>query len=457
MTVFYPGMGGRVPGSNLRVSESGRYLVKVDGSPFFYLADTAWELVHVATREEIRLYLCDRAAKRFTVIHTVLLSEMNGLDSPNAYGCLPLHNLDPLQPNEDYFSLVDFLVAEAAQLGMYVGLVPTWGAYTLAETHPLFASHFLFNPNNAYSYGRILGERYRDCPNVIWILGGDRKPDGAYETWRNMARGIAEGTNAGKEDYSNTLMTYHPWGGTSSGEWWHNEPWLSLNMLQSGHDCESTPDMMIAADYSRQPVKPVLNGEPGYEGIPNQLNKESPKLSALDVRRFAYRSVFAGACGHTYGANEIWQMWRPERLQVKPLPWYEPLLAADKSWIEALSYPGAGQMKHLRSLIESRHMVSPVPDLNLVTTKSTGGSKHIQACRSSDGACALIYLSSEFPIEINASRLGKDNLYASWYNPRDGTFQCIGTLDGHQPVSLTPPSLGTDNDWVLVLDTKKNC
>lgn len=29
-----------------------------------------------------------------------------------------------------------------------------------------------FTPESAYTYGRFLGERYRNDPNIIWILGG---------------------------------------------------------------------------------------------------------------------------------------------------------------------------------------------------------------------------------------------------------------------------------------------
>lgn len=439
-------------GSDLRVSADGRHLEMIDGTPFFYLADTAWELVHVASLEQMRMYLRDRAAKRFTVIHTVILGEMNGLDSPNAYGHLPLVDHDPEHPNEAYFSLVDTLVAAAGDLGLHIGLVPTWGAYTLQEQHPLFASHCIFNAANAFIYGRILGERYRNCPNVIWLLGGDRKPDGIYDMWRAMARGIAEGTNAGSEDYSNTLMSYHPWGGSSSSQWWHNEPWLSFNMLQSGHDRDSTPDTMISVDYAREPRKPVINGEPGYEGIVNQLKTGQSKLSAWDVRKFAYWSVFAGACGHTYGANEVWQMWRPERLLVKPLPWYEPLLQADAFWYDALSYPGAGQMQHLRALIESRGMHTLIPDQELIVTPNGSGDQHIQACRKNDGTCALIYLSSGFPIQANLVVLKRERLQAWWYDPRRGASIQTGEIAGDRTVELTPPSLGAGNDWVLVVD-----
>jgi len=70
----------------LRVSESGRFLVTEDGRPFFYLGDTAWELLHRLTIDESSRYLEDRARKGFSVIQTVALAELDGLTSPNAEG-----------------------------------------------------------------------------------------------------------------------------------------------------------------------------------------------------------------------------------------------------------------------------------------------------------------------------------------------------------------------------------
>ncbi|MFN3422021.1 MAG: DUF4038 domain-containing protein, partial [Armatimonadota bacterium] len=80
-----------------------RFLVTEKGQPFFYLADTAWELFHRLNREEAETYLKDRAQKGFTVIQAVVLAELDGLNTPNAYGQKPLHNNDPTQPNEAYF------------------------------------------------------------------------------------------------------------------------------------------------------------------------------------------------------------------------------------------------------------------------------------------------------------------------------------------------------------------
>ena len=105
----------------LKVSENRRFLVTADGRPFFWLGDTAWELFHRATREEAECYLTNRAAKRFTVIQAVALAEFDGLHAPNAYGDLPLANDDPTRPDERYFAHVDWVIAKANALGLYVG------------------------------------------------------------------------------------------------------------------------------------------------------------------------------------------------------------------------------------------------------------------------------------------------------------------------------------------------
>lgn len=45
----------------LKVSDNRRFLVAVDGQPFFWLGDTAWELFHRLNREEAERYLKRRA------------------------------------------------------------------------------------------------------------------------------------------------------------------------------------------------------------------------------------------------------------------------------------------------------------------------------------------------------------------------------------------------------------
>lgn len=105
----------------------GRYLQYEDGTPFFWLGDTAWELFHRLTKSEIEQYLENRRGKGFNVIQAVALAEFNGLLKPNMNGDIPFNNLDPEQPNEKYFAFVDEVIALAAAKGLYIGLLPTWG------------------------------------------------------------------------------------------------------------------------------------------------------------------------------------------------------------------------------------------------------------------------------------------------------------------------------------------
>ena len=142
--------------ATLKVSENRRFLVKEDGSPFFWLGDTAWELFHRSTREEAEQYLDNRARLGFTVIQAVAIGEFDGHSVPNAYGHLPLVDFDPARPavkdgpDNDYWDHVDYVVDLANSKGLMVGLLPTWGRYwhdKLKDGKPLF------NKANAAAYG----------------------------------------------------------------------------------------------------------------------------------------------------------------------------------------------------------------------------------------------------------------------------------------------------------------
>ncbi len=151
----------------LKVDESRNYIVDSNNKPFFWLGGTAWELIHRLNREEVDFYLEDRAKKGFTVIQTVILAELDGLRTPNAYGHLPLFNMDPEKLNEQYFEHVDYILNKAESLGMYVGLLPTWGDKFNLKWG---AGPEIFTPENAGIYCKKLATRYKKQSNIIWIL-----------------------------------------------------------------------------------------------------------------------------------------------------------------------------------------------------------------------------------------------------------------------------------------------
>ncbi len=406
---------------DLKVSPNHRFLLHADGTPFFYLADTAWELFHRLSIEESKFYLDDRSAKGFNVIQAVVLSELDGLNVPNADGERPLIDDDPIKPNEAYFHHVDLVVDLARQNGLYIGMLPTWGDKV---TKAWGLGPVIFNASNARQYGLFLGRRYRDRPNIIWILGGDRDPSGVESVWAAMAAGLREG------DGGRHLLTFHPLGDHSSSEWFQEDPWIDFNLTQSGHGRKNGPNYeMIQKDYNRIPVKPTIDGEPRYENHPVAWKPEEfGWFDDYDVRQAAYWAVFAVAAGHTYGCNDIWQMKTAAR---------EPISKARGEWRQSLNLPGAGQMQYLRRLIESRPYLSRAPAQDLIIENAPEGPAHLQATRG-DGY-AFIYFPKGKPAEIATAKVSGTNLQAWWYDPRSGKSQSIGIFKKQSTTTFSPP------------------
>lgn len=429
----------------IQVSPNRRFLVTESGKPFFWLGDTAWELFHRCTREEAERYLENRRQKGFTLIQAVALAELDGLHTPNMYGHTPLIDDDPARPNEAYWQFVDEVIQMAADKGLYIGLLPTWGdkVTLLWGVGPV-----IFNEDNAYAYGRWLGQRYRRQTHIIWILGGDRPPvkDADFRpVWRALAAGIDKGTGG------RPLKTYHPVGGYSSSAWLHEEEWLDLNMMQSGHGGGRDVPVWewVEQDYARQPTRPVLDGEPNYEDHPvNPWPTWDPARGYFrdyDVRKQVYRSLFAGACGVTYGHQSVWQMYAPGRRLMNQPPGHE-----EYYWYEALDRPAAGQMIHLRRLMESHPFLTRIPDQSLLASPAGEKGEHVRATRDAEGSYALVYLPTNRPVAVYLDVLVGKKVKAWWYDPRTGQGQPIGEFPARGKRTFVPPEEGPD--WVLVLD-----
>lgn len=115
----------------LKVSDNQRFLVAENCQPFFWLGDTAWALFHRLNREEADRYLENRAKKGFAVIQAMAFAELDGLNTPNAYGHRPLVNNDPTKPElkagpaNDSWNQFDYIVDNANAPGLHIGFLPS--------------------------------------------------------------------------------------------------------------------------------------------------------------------------------------------------------------------------------------------------------------------------------------------------------------------------------------------
>ena len=453
--------------AQIKVAPNKRFLETIDGKPFFWLGDTDWELFHRMTREEAVEFIDIRSEQGFNVLQAVALAEFNGIRQPNRYGDYPLNNEDPTEllvtpgnnPDNayeyDYWDHVDFIINHAAEKGMYIGLLPTWGDKV---TMMWGEGPVIFNEKNAEVYGRILAQRYSKNWNIIWILGGDRPAiykrkinDKEVEgndvaLWRAMAKGIED--VLGKEAF----ITYHPSGGAyRTSNYIHNESWNDMNAFQSGHGSrEAAPWKWVTEDLSLTPLKPTLDMEPCYEDHPvnpwdGKWTRKRGYFTAYDVRARIYRDVFAGACGVTYGHHQIWQFLNTE---LNP-----PINPGDTiiGWKKAARAEGAGEMQYLKKLTLSRPYFTRIADQSLI--KSPVGTTYLDlvyATRDESRSYALIYLPQNKPVKIDLGKISGATKNVYWYDVRTGKSIPSKSVKGNGVHTFTPPKEG--KDWVLVID-----
>ena len=237
-------------------------------------------------------------------------------------------------------------------------------------------------------------------------------------------------------------------------------------MYQSSHAARDHDNGLYAEhDYALTPPKPTMDGEPRYENVPVGFyligSGHIDRFDDYDARQAAYWSVLAGACGHTYGNNSIWQMYKPDpkalpaRHEGPPWGLYASpsggTIGANISWEQALDHPGAFQVAHLRRLLESLPFGKLIPDQKIILNGSLSGGGKIRAARSSDGSFAIVYSPRGESFTLDKSVVKAETQRQAWFDPRYGVAYVNQEPDGQGIQTYTPPTSGRNNDWVLII------
>ena len=433
----------------LKVSANGHFLEYDNGKPFFWLGDTGWLLFSKLNREEAARYLEDRKSKGFNVIQAMVI---HSIPEVNVYGDSAFIGGDPARPKitkgnnpadavqYDFWDNVDYIIDLAVEKGIFIALVPVWGSNV--RDHKI-------NLKNASVYAAWLVKRYKNKPNIIWINGGDSKGSQNTAVWNEI------GNTIHRVD-TNHLITFHPFGRTRSSTWFNNEAWLSFNMFQSGHrDYSQNPSgfgednwKYVVTDYKKIPHKPTLDGEPSYENIPHGLhNPDMPYWNDNDVRRYAYWSVFAGACGFTYGDNAVMQMHKPAD--------GKGAYGVKEFWYEALNDPGSSEMIYLKKLMLSEPYFERVPDQSLIVGPNGKRYNFIIATRGKSYFFVYTFNGRKFKIKLG--KISGEYVNSYWYNPRNGRLSFIEKLRNKGIKQFDPPGIKKNgNDWVLVVENSSS-
>jgi len=424
----------------LRVAANRRFLEHADGTPFLWLADTAWSGPLRSTAAEWAHYLRERVRQGFSAVQWVATQYLAAPDG-DLDGQLPYAGHAQIVVNPAFYQRLDQrldAMNAAGLLGVPVLLwAASWGDELVNNSNPGFA----LPEDQAILLARYMIARW-GAHDVVWILNGDGDYRGPMaERWQRIGQAVF-GARA------HAPVVLHPNGMNIPTEEFRDQSWLDITGYQSGHgDDEETQRWLVAGppaqDWQRDPPRPSINLEPPYEH--HIAYQSQQRISPLTVRRALYWSLLvAPTAGVTYGGHGVWG-WDDGTAP----PVAHPNTGVPLPWRAALVMPAAEQMHTLAELFGGIEWwrLRPAPELILTQPGLLQPSRTILAARSDAGDLALIYTPEAGTLALNLADL-RPSLTAHWINPStgehfDATYS--GTV-GH--AHFATPAAG---DWVLLL------
>ena len=438
----YQGSHPTLPHGPLRASANGRTLEYSDGKPFFWLADTWW--MGLCARLDwpvgFKRLAAERKAKGFSVVQIVagLYPDMPGFDPRGANEAGFPWEADYSTINPAYFDMADLRIRWLVKEGLTPCIVSGWGYYLPIMGTQKIKQHW-----------RYLVARWGAYP-VIWCLAGevlmpyylseDKEGDVKIQEkgWTEVGSYIKD------IDPYQRLLTIHDHLLPGSRQ--------DLNMLQTGHDgYRSLPNTVtrVREEYARKPNMPVLVGEANYEGIMNGNEDAVQRLTF-------WASILSGACGHTYGANGLWQLNGVNK-PYGASPWGGTWGGFD--WEGASQQAGSAQLALGKRLLERYEWWRFEPRQDWIDPAGGPDNPDKPFAAGIPGEVRIIYFYwPTFQIPSPQHRVCKLEAgvpyRAFFWNPRNGQEFDLGDVAPDAAGSWSIPIQPELKDWVVVLERK---
>jgi len=210
----------------LKSSNNGRYLVDQKGDPFLVVGDSPWSLIVQLDEKDRETYLEDRQKRGFNSLIVNLLEHKFCTSPPRTRaGLAPFHTPgDFSTPNDAYFDFAHQVIERAGEHGMVVWLAADYLGYGGGD-EGFFRETKAGGREKLRAYGRFVGKRFRDLPNIVWMLGGDYTPE-APDQWV-----VDELAGAIREEDPTHLMTAHHSPESSAVAAFGEQEWLDINTV----------------------------------------------------------------------------------------------------------------------------------------------------------------------------------------------------------------------------------
>ncbi len=408
------------------------YLTHTDGSPFFWLACTAWNGALKSTDEEWDRYLQQRTDNNYSAIQFVT-TQWRGCEK-SSEGLVAFEGSGRIRINPDFFKLIDKKTDRINEFGLVAAPVILWTLQTGAGRE--LSPGYYLPDDQAILLARYIVARY-GANHVVWLLGGDGNYTGTYEQrWKTIGRAVFDGKHQG-------IVAQHPQGRSWIGEIYKDEPWLNIIGYQSSHsNAEGTVNWITKGPMSQMwphmPARPLINLEPNYEEI-------QTKITDKDVRNACYWSLFATPiAGISYGANGIWPWLRPGEkiLNHSDAPW-------TSTWDKSIDLPGSIQMGYLAQFVKRFEWwnLYPAGDLLIEQPGDKTFNHFVSVVKTIDNKLILAYIPVKQTIKIR--KPSGPNYSVRWFDPVKNEYSNgTGSDEGNILTILSP----NDSDMLLILE-----
>lgn len=426
--IAYTGNNPVYQRGTLRVSDDQTHLVHADGTPFFWMADTAWNgVLRSQSVDDWTRYLQTRREQGYTVIQYVSTNWRGG--TTDLHGETAFTDDEPTRLNPAFFQRLDEKIAAINAHGFIASPIMLW---TLTDIDP----GQVLSEADCIRLARYIMARY-GAYQVVWMLGGDGCYDKlGVDRWQRIGRGVFA-------DRHDRPVTLHPCGQLWIGEDFRGEDWFDFIGYQSGHgDSDEHLRWLVqgppANDWNNAPLKPVINLEPNYEFHP--AYQSGSQFTDREVRRAAYWSLLVSpTAGVTFGHNPIW-VWRED---TGPAENHKNLMAV-APWYESLETPGTRSAAILKDFFMALPWweLRPAPEM-VISEPGDANPEHFIAAAKSE-QIAVVYLPVGGEVTLQTEMLPAD-APVKWFDPREGSWAVGDALQRPQQTFTAPDG----QDWVL--------
>ena len=418
----------------IRASDNNRYFSHADGTPFFWLGDTHWQMPDTERPDacnhpehagapcphggEFQHLAADRKAHGFTVYQTYPAA------TAAHWWTTPYSQINPQRFDKVFDAQMDHLAEQGFVVAMGCG-------------H--FNDSTVIPPTDLARFARYLVARYGAHP-VVWItcqemnwpaeVGG--KEANRIDVWHGVAREIArtDGYGHPHSGHQNVVdVATDPLG---------QEPWHDWFALQGGHrNSGLTPQARYQGYYNFQPTRPMIETEAMYELVDcGGVN------STDDARRSAWKAMLCGSAGYTYGAAGIWALkWDADDPQWKE---YNHAVSA---WHVGMALPGAAQMTLLKNFFTALEWQDLTPRFgDRAWAQWTDPEQCVMA--TIGNRLYLVYCYGETSVGVIKGLDPATAYTAHWFDPRTGQTSIIAK-SFHSPTGCWTVPEKPHDDWVL--------